>query len=65
MKSILADLMVLDLIKPSDKKHQIKDTNEYWSLTEFGKTVYKRIRQEIMLKKLEESVDTSLPNDTE
>jgi len=56
MKAILADLSVLDLIKPSDKKHQIKDTNEYWSLTDFGKKVYKMIRQEIMLKKLDESV---------
>lgn len=57
MKAILADLSVLDLIKPSDKKHQIKDTNQYWSLTDFGKTVYKMIRQEIMLKNLDESVD--------
>lgn len=65
MKSILADLLVLDLIKPSEKKHQIKDTNEYWSLTDFGKTVFKMIRQEIMLKNLEESVDTSLLNDKE
>ncbi|WP_207104711.1 hypothetical protein, partial [Arundinibacter roseus] len=65
MKTILADMMVLDLIKPSDKKHQIKDTNEYWSLTDFGKTVYKMIRQEIMLKKLDEGIDTSSENDTE
>lgn len=57
MKRILADLSVIDLIKPSDKKHQIRDTNEYWSLTDFGKKVYKMIRQEIMLKTLEESVD--------
>ncbi len=62
MKRILADLSVLDLIKPSDKKHQIKDTNEYWSLTDFGKKVYKMIRQEIMLKLLDESID-STPTD--
>lgn len=64
-KAILADLSVLDLIKPSDKKHQIKDNNQYWSLTDFGKTVYKMIRQEIMLKKLDESVDAAELNDKE
>ena len=58
MKIILADLSVLDLIKPSDKKHQIKDTNQYWCLTDFGKKVYKMIRQEIMLKKLDEGVSS-------
>jgi regulator of replication initiation timing/DNA-binding HxlR family transcriptional regulator len=63
IKRILADLSVLDLINPSTKKHQIKDTNEYWSLTEFGKKVYKMMRQEIMLKNIEESEDTSSIND--
>ncbi len=65
MKIILADLSVLDLIQPSEKKHQIKDTNEYWSLTEFGKKVYKMIRQEIMLKKLDESIDMNPITDKE
>lgn len=63
IKTILADLSVLDLINPSTKKHQINDTNEYWSLTEFGKKVYKMIRQEIMLKNIEESEDTISIND--
>lgn len=58
-KLILADLAVLDLIKPSDKKHQIKDTKEYWCLTAFGKKVYNIIRKEIMLKQLDEGVNTN------
>lgn len=54
MSYILADLSVLELIKPSDKRHPVSDKNEYWSLTDFGKEIYKTIREEIMLKKLDD-----------
>lgn len=50
VKSIMADLFVLSLIEPSTKKHSLKDANEYWTLTEFGKEIYKKIRGEIMLE---------------
>lgn len=48
MKSIFADLVVLDLVKPSDKKHSLKDSNEYWTITEEGKIVFKEIRRNII-----------------
>lgn len=48
MKSIFADLVVLGLVKPSDKKHSIKDLNEYWTITEEGKIVFKEIRRNII-----------------
>ncbi len=48
MKSIFADLVVLDLIKPSDKKHSLKDNHEYWTITEEGKNVFKTIRRNIL-----------------
>jgi len=48
MKSIFADLVVLDLIKPSDKKHSLKDNQEYWTITEEGKNVFKTIRRNIL-----------------
>jgi hypothetical protein len=48
---ILADLVVLDLVKPSTKKHSLKDTNDYWTITEEGKNVFKAIRRKIIESK--------------
>jgi len=45
VKSWLADLVTLDLVAPSSKKHQVRDTNEYWTLTESGRELYKHIRR--------------------
>jgi len=50
-KKILADLVVLDLVKPSTKKHSLKDTNDYWTITEEGKNVFKAIRRNIIESK--------------
>lgn len=47
-KNIFADLVVLGLVKPSDKKHSLKDTNDYWTITEEGKNVFKAIRRNII-----------------
>lgn len=48
MKNIFADLVVLDLVKPSIKKHSLKDTSDYWTITEEGKNVFKAIRRNII-----------------
>ncbi len=48
MKNIFADLVVLDLVKPSVKKHSLKDTSDYWTITEEGKNVFKAIRRNII-----------------
>ncbi|HWZ22596.1 MAG TPA: DUF4062 domain-containing protein [Cytophagaceae bacterium] len=58
MKKIFADLVVLDLVKPSYKKHSLKDTNDYWTITDEGRNVYKAIRRNII-----ENTDFDL-NDT-
>lgn len=50
-KEILADLVVLDLVKPSIKKHSVNDTNDYWTITEEGKNVFKAIRRKIIESK--------------
>lgn len=36
MKEVLADLMALELVEPSLKKHSVSDTADYWSLTSDG-----------------------------
>jgi len=55
-RRILADLNVLEIIQPSPKKHSIKDDNEYWSLTEAGKKLFKVVRREILDKNLEKAI---------
>ena len=44
LRAWLADFQALGLIMPSPKKHQVKETDEYWSITELGKTVYTQMR---------------------
>ncbi len=48
MKKIFGDLVVLELVKPSEKKHSLKDNQEYWTITEIGKKVFTMIRREII-----------------
>lgn len=62
MKSIFGDLVVLELVKPSDKKHSLKDNNEYWTITEIGKEVFKAIRREIIEA---QDFDFELPEKTD
>lgn len=38
------DLMSLDLIEPSSRKHPVKDNNQYWSLTPLGRRVMIEVR---------------------
>lgn len=53
IRQILADLNVLELISPSSLKHKLDDENEYWSITTFGKEIYKMVRQEILKENLQ------------
>ncbi len=57
VRKILADLNVLEIIKPSPKKHSIKDENEYWTLTEEGKKLFKEVRREVLEKNLVDSLN--------
>lgn len=53
-KGIIADLVALDLVEPSKKKHSVNDKDEYWSLTKLGKSILKRARR----IQLEEGIET-------
>ncbi|WP_186110684.1 DUF4062 domain-containing protein [Burkholderia gladioli] len=45
---VIADLSSLDLIEPSKKKHSVKDTDDYWSLTKLGNQVLKEFRKVLL-----------------
>jgi DNA-binding PadR family transcriptional regulator len=54
VKHYISDLISLGVIEPSQKRHTVGDTKEYWSLTDKGREVYTQIRRE----KLEAAEDT-------
>lgn len=56
VKKILADLNVLDILMPSPKKHSVTDDNDYWTLTEEGKRLFKVVRRELLEKNLEKAL---------
>jgi len=43
VRNLLAELMTLDLVEPSSRKHAVSDTNEYWTLSKFGNQVLKYV----------------------
>jgi len=45
IRSLLADLAALDCVEPSGKKKSVSDTDEYWSLSEFGGKLLARMRR--------------------
>lgn len=57
--SLLADLMTLDLVRPSPLKHSLKDENEYWSLTTLG-TEFLKYMHRFLLK---DTPDLEAPED--
>jgi hypothetical protein len=54
LRNLLADLMALDLVQPSIRKHQVSDRDEYWSLSPFGHEVMKSILKLTLKEKSEE-----------
>ena len=44
LRSWLSDLSILGLVEPSKGKHLAKDEKQYWTLSEFGRLIYGRIR---------------------
>lgn len=57
MRGLLADLMTLDLVQPSTRKHPVSDKNEYWSLSAYGIDVLKRILKITLKDKIEEEAE--------
>jgi hypothetical protein len=49
---LISDLVALDLVEPSKKKHPVSDKTHYWSLTKFGKDVHKAFRRVLLEERL-------------
>ncbi|WP_298746410.1 DUF4062 domain-containing protein [uncultured Serinicoccus sp.] len=62
LKELLADFVTLGLAEPSTKKHAVSDNNEYWSLTEFGLEVLRRVRQVNMSEHDESDEEPAAPS---
>ncbi|GAA1252098.1 hypothetical protein GCM10009633_25630 [Janibacter melonis] len=45
VKLLMSDFMTLDLVQPSERRHTVSDTNEYWTLTSLGMDVLKFVRR--------------------
>ena len=50
VKAYIADLISLDLVTNSAKRHSVQDTQSYWMLTEFGREVHGKIRKNELLR---------------
>jgi hypothetical protein len=64
MKTILADLVTLDIVQPSPRKHTVSDTNAYWTLTQFGIDLLKRVRKVTLKEKEEDDAPDDVPTET-
>ncbi|WP_280542462.1 hypothetical protein [Chromohalobacter sp. 11-W] len=49
LRYYIADLASLDLVTNSSKRHSVQDTEAYWMLTDFGREVHGKIRQNELL----------------
>ena len=68
VKGYIADMVSLDLVTTSSKRHGANDTAAYWTLTDFGREVFSRIRNNELLKGLavfEESPEDEAGDDSE
>jgi hypothetical protein len=54
VQDLLADFMVFDLVEPSKKSHSVRDTEEYWVLTDSGRDFLKWARRQGMLSEASE-----------
>jgi hypothetical protein len=59
---LISDLVALDLVEPSKKKHPVSDKTHYWSLTKFGKDVHKAFRRVLLEESLPSVSDESDEN---
>lgn len=55
----LGDLQAMGLIEPSKIKHSVKDQNDYWTISSYGKEVHKEIRLRSIIKEIEKNKNTS------
>ena len=50
VRHCISDFIALGLFEPSQKRHTVSDTNEYWTLTDIGREVYLDIRRATLEK---------------
>lgn len=55
---ILAKFMALDLMMPSQKRHPVSDSKEYWSLTELGTELSKFLSRQSLADQAKESEES-------
>ena len=58
VKRCISDFIALGLFEPSQKRHTVSDTKEYWTLTDIGREVYADIRRATLEKGEPESTST-------
>ena len=58
VRHCISDFIALGLFEPSQKRHTVSDTNEYWTLTNLGRAVYTDIRRSKLEKGESESTST-------
>ena len=58
MKRCISDFIALGLFEPSQRRHTVSDTNEYWTLTDIGREVYVDIRRAMLEEGESESTIT-------
>ncbi|MCB1202547.1 MAG: DUF4062 domain-containing protein [Leptospiraceae bacterium] len=61
IRGIIADFHILGLIEHSLKKHEVSDTNEYWTMSNYGKEAYAYLRRSLLEQGINRSVDTDTP----
>ena len=60
VKQCISDFITLGLFEPSQKRHTVRDTKEYWTLTDIGREVYTDLRRPRLEKGESESTSTEL-----
>jgi hypothetical protein len=63
VKTLMADFMALDLVRPSVRRHAVSDPHEYWSLAPFGVEVHNDVRRRwVFAPKDQEPVSDDQPS---
>jgi len=57
VQELFADWSALDLVMPSERKRSLKDTEEYWTLTSFGRDLHKWMRRRELLSDTARNLD--------
>ena len=65
VKHWVSDFITLGVCEPSQKRHTVHDTNEYWALTDKGRAVYTDMRRAQLLLGRADERDIPTPDEPE